>query len=122
MVEGEFGAVMTEFISKDKCKELCDRCNDVLFMTGKEELGNKDSWNIYYYVAYTRASQSHIVNIRKRFNEIYYTLYQFSEGIRLSPFVEEDLKMNPNAIWFDDIGDSLRGWINPISGSTSFDV
>lgn len=122
MIEGELGAVMTEFMSKEKARELGNRCNDVLFMSGKEEPGKKDSWNIYYYVAYTRSCQSHVINLRKRFNEMYDTLYQLSEGIRLSPFVEEDLEMSPHAIWFDDVGNSLRGWINPISGTTSFDI
>jgi len=122
MIEGELGAVMTAFMSEEKARALGNRCNDVLFMSGKEELGNKDSWNIYYYVAYTRFSQGYVINLRKKFNEMYDTLYRLSEGVRLSPFMEEDLVINPFAVWFDDVGNSLRGWINPISGTTSFDI
>ena len=122
MIEGEFGAVMSEFMSEEKARELHNRCNDVLFLSGKEELGNKDSWNIYFYVAYTRASQSHVINIRKRFNKMYDSLCRLSEGFRLSPFVEEDLETSSYGVWFDDNGISLRGWINPITGTTSFDI
>ena len=44
MIEGEFGAVMSEFMSEEKARELHNRCNDVLFLSGKEELGNKRPW------------------------------------------------------------------------------
>ena len=114
--------MMSEFMSEEKARELHNRCNDVLFLSGKEELGNKDSWNIYFYVAYTRASQSHVINIRKRFNKMYDSLCRLSEGFRLSPFVEEDLETSSYGVWFDDNGISLRGWINPITGTTSFDI
>lgn len=121
-IESEFSATVLEFVNDDTKKGIFDKCNRIVCDDSGLYAGQYDSWSIYYLVAYTKASYEHLIILRKRFNAMYNTLYKLSGGIKLSKFSTDDLVLDINAVWFDDDGNSVRGWINPATGTTSFEI
>lgn len=112
-MEDQFYELLSEYITLEKRQQIADKCNELICDDIAIPPKDSDTWSIYYFVAYTKASQQHLIGLRKRFNDIYETLKELVDGINIVHFNKEDLEINPFSVWFDDEGYSLFNWVNP---------
>ncbi len=79
--------------------------------------GIVDMGQVFYYTAYTEIAQRHLSKLKRRMNDIYDSIEQFQIANRAEKLNEEDLEFTSERVWFSDDGQSLRGWINPATGT-----
>lgn len=78
--------------------------------------GTVDMGRVFYYTAHTEKAQKHLSEIKRRITEIQDTLESFSVSNNADKLDPEDIEYLPESVWFDDAGNSLRGWVNPATG------
>lgn len=81
-----------------------------------EYKGDVDMGQVFFYPAYTEIAQKHLCKVKRRLTDMHDTLQEFAIGNTATKLSEEDLEFDPNAVWFDEKGKSLKGWINPATG------
>lgn len=78
--------------------------------------GKVDMGRVFYYTAYTEKAQKHLEKLRYHFNNMRGTLEKITLCTLAEKMEDEDIKFDPQTVWFTDEGVSTRGWINPATG------
>ena len=78
--------------------------------------GKVDMGRVFYYTAYTEKAQRHLEKLRFRLNDMRETLKKTTLCALAEKMEDEDMKFDPQSVWFTDEGVSKRGWINPATG------
>ena len=75
--------------------------------------GKVDMGRVFYYTAYTEKAQRHLEKLRFRLNDMRETLEKIALCALAEKMEDEDMKFDPQSVWFTDDGVSTHGWINP---------
>lgn len=81
--------------------------------------GKVDMGRVFYYTAYTEKAQRHLEKLRFRLNDMRETLKKTTLCALAEKMEDEDMKFDPQSVWFTDEGVSKRGWINPATGENT---
>lgn len=81
--------------------------------------GLVDMGQVFFYPAHTEIAQKHLCRVKKRLNDMNDTLMEFALGNTSPKLSDEDIAFEPNAVWFDKKGKSLKGWTNPATGKST---
>ena len=81
--------------------------------------GKVDMGRVFYYTAYTEKAQRHLEKLRFRLNDMRETLKKTTLCALAEKMEDEDVKFDPQSVWFTDEGVSKRGWINPATGENT---
>lgn len=81
--------------------------------------GEVDMGRVFYYTAHTEKAQKHLEKLRKHFNSIRETLEKITLYALAEKMEDEDIRFNPQTVWFTDDGVSTQGWINPATGKNT---
>lgn len=81
--------------------------------------GEVDMGHVFYYTAYTEKAQKHLEKLRYHFNDMRETLEKIALCTLAEKMEDEDIKFDPQMVWFTDDGVSTRGWINPATGENT---
>ena len=81
--------------------------------------GKVDMGRVFYYTAYTEKAQRHLEKLRVRLNDMRETLENTALCALAEKMEDEDMKFDPQSVWFTDEGASTHGWINPATGENT---
>lgn len=81
--------------------------------------GKVDMGRVFYYTAYTEKAQRHLEKLRVRLNDMRETLENIALCALAEKMEDEDMKFDPQSVWFTDEGASTHGWINPATGENT---
>lgn len=78
--------------------------------------GKVDMGHVFYYTAYTEKAQRHLEKLRYHFNNMRETLEKITLCRLAEKMEDEEIKFDPQVVWFTDDGESTTGWVNPATG------
>lgn len=81
--------------------------------------GRVDMGRVFYYTAYTEKAQKHLEKLRYHFNSMRETLEKITLCTLPEKMEDEDIRLDPQTIWFTEEGVSTRGWTNPATGKNT---
>ncbi len=74
-------------------------------------------WAEYFTIQpILKKAQRHLEKLRVRLNDMRETLENTALCALAEKMEDEDMKFDPQSVWFTDEGASTHGWINPATG------
>ncbi|MDY5784194.1 MAG: SEC-C metal-binding domain-containing protein [Gemmiger sp.] len=117
-----------------QAEEIADGCLERFFPDFDERMEMESDWRkivcdvesdhqgvvdmgqVFFYTAYTEKAQRHICKLKHRITDMQDTLKEFIVSNNAGRLEDEDMEFMPEAVYFDENGKSLLGWINPATG------